>query len=274
MGSMPWPPPWPPRPTSSWRRSIPRLTRRCCACFSRGARTWSPNVPERSRQLARASTRPPPRRDSRNALGQPGCTHPARHTAAGHLGPPQTAIGFGGAAFRIRTLDRKIADLNGLIEAEVEASGTTLMRLQDRFRVTGYSNAHENSDLCTSVIRRGARKPPKGSALQRHFHHAPIAYAPRQFQRRARPEDRLEPRMRLANGARRHPRLQREEPLDSCDGLRGGLRRGTHRRARLGETVRATLSRLLVVRWMRAKRWITSPDPLYERKKLASLVTD
>src|SRR5215212_6033827 len=36
-----------------------------------------------------------------------------------------------------------------------------------------------------------------------------------------------------------------------------------------GETVRATLSRLLSVRWMRAKRWITSPDPLYERKKEA-----
>jgi transposase len=34
-----------------------------------------------------------------------------------------------------------------------------------------------------------------------------------------------------------------------------------------GETVRATLSRVLGVRWMRAKRWITSPDPLYERKK-------
>src|SRR5829696_5441903 len=190
-----------------------------------------------------------------------------------------------------------------------------LVHLQDRFRVTGYSNAHENSDLRTSVIRRGARKPPKGSALQRHFHHAPIADAPRQFQRRARPEDRLEPRMRLANGARRHPRLQREgpsrppsevlapeedprrfrpeerrgvagdapplservripeEPVDSCDGLRGGLRRGTHRRAHLGETVRATLSRLLVVRWMRAKRWITSPDPFYERKK-ASFASD
>src|SRR5215216_652693 len=29
-----------------------------------------------------------------------------------------------------------------------------------------------------------------------------------------------------------------------------------------GETVRATLSRVLGVRWMRAKRWITSPDPL------------
>jgi transposase len=34
-----------------------------------------------------------------------------------------------------------------------------------------------------------------------------------------------------------------------------------------GETIRATLARLLGMRWQRAKRWITSPDPLYERKK-------
>ncbi len=34
-----------------------------------------------------------------------------------------------------------------------------------------------------------------------------------------------------------------------------------------GETIRATLVRLLGVRWQRAKRLITSPDPLYERKK-------
>jgi transposase len=40
----------------------------------------------------------------------------------------------------------------------------------------------------------------------------------------------------------------------------------THRRVS-GETIRATLVRLLGVRWLRAKRWITSPDPLYERKK-------
>jgi hypothetical protein len=33
-----------------------------------------------------------------------------------------------------------------------------------------------------------------------------------------------------------------------------------------GETVRATLARL-DVRWQRAKRWITSPDPAYARKK-------
>ncbi len=37
-----------------------------------------------------------------------------------------------------------------------------------------------------------------------------------------------------------------------------------------GETIRATLLRLLGVRWQRAKRWITSPDPLYERKKGAA----
>jgi transposase len=35
-----------------------------------------------------------------------------------------------------------------------------------------------------------------------------------------------------------------------------------------GETVRATLERL-GVRWERAKRWITYPDPEYERKKTA-----
>ena len=33
-----------------------------------------------------------------------------------------------------------------------------------------------------------------------------------------------------------------------------------------GETVRATLTRL-GIRWKRAKRWITSPDPAYHRKK-------
>lgn len=34
-----------------------------------------------------------------------------------------------------------------------------------------------------------------------------------------------------------------------------------------GETIRATLKRL-GVRWKRAKRWITSPDPEYARKKV------
>ena len=36
-----------------------------------------------------------------------------------------------------------------------------------------------------------------------------------------------------------------------------------------GETVRATLVRL-GVRWKRAKHWITSPDPAYQRKKVGA----
>jgi hypothetical protein len=47
--------------------------------------------------------------------------------------------------------DGKLEDL-----APLGSLGLTLVHLQDRFRVTGYSNAHENSDLRTSVIRRGA----------------------------------------------------------------------------------------------------------------------
>jgi hypothetical protein len=45
---------------------------------------------------------------------------------------------------------------------------------------------------------------------------------------------------------------------------------GLVKRRVCGETIRATLARLLGVRWQRAKRWITSPDPLYERKKGAA----
>ncbi|MCA1838329.1 MAG: helix-turn-helix domain-containing protein [Actinobacteria bacterium] len=46
--------------------------------------------------------------------------------------------------------------------------------------------------------------------------------------------------------------------------------RGLVKKRVCGETIRATLVRLLGVRWQRAKRWITSPDPLYERKKGAA----
>jgi transposase len=37
-----------------------------------------------------------------------------------------------------------------------------------------------------------------------------------------------------------------------------------------GETLRATLQRL-GIRWKRAKRWITSPDPAYARKKALAI---
>src|SRR4051812_5494631 len=71
---------------------------------------------------------------------------------------------------------------------------------------------HENSNLYTSVVGRGARVPSRGAALQRLIHHAPRPDSPRKLQGRARSEDSRKPRMRLANGTRRHKRLQREGP--------------------------------------------------------------
>ena len=58
-----------------------------------------------------------------------------------------------------------------------------------------------------------------------------------------------------------------DEPVDLAMAAEAAFEEGLTEERVSGETIRATLSRLLGVRWMRAKRWITSPDPLYERKK-------
>jgi hypothetical protein len=58
-----------------------------------------------------------------------------------------------------------------------------------------------------------------------------------------------------------------DEPVDSCDGLRGGLRRGTHRRARLGGDGAGDA---FAPAWgsLDAGQAVDNlPDPLYERKK-------
>src|SRR5215217_6712923 len=151
------------------------------------------------------------------------------------------------------------------------------------------------------------REDPSRVALEKRFHLAPMPDLAGELQGRVCPEDRPEPRLRAANRARRHPRLQpegsgcprgqvlapqkdprrlrpeerrtlegdapplpegvriRDEPLEMA--AEAAFREGLTNRRVSGETIRATLSRLLGVRWMRAKRWITSPDPLYERKK-------
>ena len=87
-------------------------------------------VTERTRALKAASTgcyeTSSPAGWPGNALCPPGRAYPTRHTAPGRrLGPTPPAVGFGGAELRIRTLERKIADLNERIEAEVEASGSS-----------------------------------------------------------------------------------------------------------------------------------------------------
>src|SRR3712207_6907429 len=62
--------------------------------------------------------------------------------------------------------------------------------------------------------------------------------------------------------------------MDLGDGRRSELRGGAHEGAGVsGETIRATLERL-GVRWERAKRWITSPDPEYARKKKTARPAD
>src|SRR5215212_9519659 len=50
------------------------------------------------------------------------------------------------------------------------------------------------------------------------------------------------------------------------DAAQISFEQGLTRKQVSGETIQATLKRL-EVRWERAKRWIESPDPEYERKK-------
>jgi hypothetical protein len=58
--------------------------------------------------------------------------------------------------------------------------------------------------------------------------------------------------------------------LDDGDGrLKVSFEEGLTEERVSGETIRATLLARIGVRWQRAKRWITSPDPLYARKKKA-----
>ena len=169
----------------------------------------------------------------------------------------------------------------------------------------GYSSFHETSNICPEIVGEGARETRSGAALQGDLRDAPIPDTARQRPRPLSAQDSLKPRVRLADGSQRHPCLQREGhgcastpkrvyaafDASSAERLRGMLHRsprefgyesslwtlemaaeaafeeGLTERRVSGETIRATLSRLLGIRWLRAKRWITSPDPLYERKK-------
>src|SRR5215212_3241083 len=173
------------------------------------------------------------------------------------------------------------------------------------------SNTHENSDLRTSVIRRGARKPPKGLRSKDTFTMRRSQMllassrgecAPKiasklgcasQTVRDAIHDFNQRGLLSLAAESSRPKKTRDAFDQQSSEALREMLHRsprefgyesslwtldmaadvafeeGLTESRVSGETIRATLSRLLSVRWMRAKRWITSPDPLYERKKKA-----
>jgi Transposase IS116/IS110/IS902 family len=129
MGWTPSLPRWPLGVTNGWQRSIRRPTRRCCASFPRGAKTWWPSVPGRSiASTGFYGTSCPAGYLERSRSPEP----PAFCAAYERRAPrPAFAGGWlrGGAALRIRTLQRKIADLDGRIEDEVEASGSTLTEI-------------------------------------------------------------------------------------------------------------------------------------------------
>src|SRR5215217_2577311 len=119
---MPSPPRLLHRATGAWRQSIPRPPQRRCACSPRGARTWWPSVRERSTActgscgVARTLSAERAARILRGIRPKGTSARLRRRLASEILRD-------------IRTLDRKIADLNGRIEAEVEASGTTLTEI-------------------------------------------------------------------------------------------------------------------------------------------------
>ena len=89
--------------------------------------TWWPTYPG-TQPPAWSPAGPPPRRGGREALSPSGRAHPARHTTKGASARLRRRLAS--EVLRdVRMLDRKIADLNGRIEAEVQASGTTLTQI-------------------------------------------------------------------------------------------------------------------------------------------------
>jgi hypothetical protein len=84
-----------------------------------------------------------------------------------------------------------------------------LVHIQDRFRVMSYGNEHETSYLRTYAFRRGARGAGGRSSLLRSLRTPPLPDTFSQCSRRDRTADSQKPGVRTANGARRHPRLQR-----------------------------------------------------------------
>ena len=101
-----------------------------CASFPRGAKTWWPSVPGRSTASTDSSC------GTSFLAGYRGHSRPTElHASCAAYGRPQGSSA--GVRRRLaseilrdlRTLERKIANLNEQIEEEVEASGTTLTEI-------------------------------------------------------------------------------------------------------------------------------------------------
>src|SRR5215217_3298119 len=136
-----------------------------------------------------------------------------------------------------------------------------------------YSSAHETSYLRSYAFEGGARGPGGRVALLRCLRPQALPDPSRQCPPRASAWHSRKSRVRLPDGAQRHPCLRPEGPRRPPSGLLASQRsprrlRGRHNReaAQWREHPGETLARL-GVRWERAKRWMESPDPQYARKK-------
>src|SRR5215203_1339850 len=182
-----------------------------------------------------------------------------------------------------------------------------LVHAQRGLCVMSYSSFHETSNFCSGTVEKRARTARSRATLQRLLRDASVPDTAGQRPRRVSPEDSPKPRMRLANGQERHPRLQREgprrpqpwlfspeasacrlrreerrvlegdapplpegvraqlEPLDFGDGRRCRLRGGANREAGLrGDRPGHAFAPPFGEVDASPRRWITSPDPLYE----------
>src|SRR5215203_3763737 len=82
-----------------------------------------------------------------------------------------------------------------------------------------YSSAHETSDLRTYACKGGARGPGGRVALLRCLRPQALPDPSRQCPPRASASDRRKSRVRLPDGAQRHPCLRREGPRRPPSGL-------------------------------------------------------
>src|SRR5829696_6732741 len=74
----------------------------------------------------------------------------------------------------------------------------------------GYSSFHETSNIRPGTVGRGARRPRNGAALQGDLRDASLPDPSGERPRPLATQDSREPRVRLADGQKRHPHLQRE----------------------------------------------------------------
>jgi hypothetical protein len=157
----------------------------------------------------------------------------------------------------------------------------------------GYSSFHETSNICPEIVGKGAPKPPGGAALQGELRDAPIPDTARQRQLAAQdsPESRVRlpdgsqrhPRLQREGlgcaiaGSSAPKRVHAAFDANSVERLRGMLHRsprefgyesslwtlqmaaeaafeeGLTEKRVSGETIRATLSRVLGIRWPSAE---------------------